>query len=737
MNLLNLETGHLWVTLGSAVLHFLWQGLLIWCLSYVIISLLRHKSAQAKHLVACVALMTCMLCFITTCIVLAKSELHTLSMADANTHATGPMTDAEESLSAFSVSTLAAWLWCIGGSIMALRMGRNWFAGHRLQTTMATMPEAPWLRLFESVKQDMNVVRSVCILQSALAEVPMVVGWFRPVILIPASAFTSLTPEQMRIVLAHELSHICRKDHILNLLQNIIEVALFFHPVTWWLSKQIRIEREHCCDDACLDVTGTPKSLINTLLQLEYLRTRTQTNISLQATGGSLMNRITRLINSNYTHTPAPMWKAFSFCTAMAITAAIGLTTVAITSPATAQDRTTESEAGQDHSTDGPFPSKESMDEGVSAEVERGNLTEIQATAIMRVYARLAMGLESNKLSESDAIAILGERVKAIYEEEQDQPSITRKDYADAQAAMQKMVDAGEITQEQMDAKLIEMRKMISRSQPSITRKDYADAQAAMQKMVDAGEITQEQMDARLIEMRKMISKSQPSITRKDYANAQAAMQKKVDAGEITQEQMQQRLDRMKAAMAQQSKPKMTRKDYADAQAAMQKMVDAEEITQEQMRQRLDRMKAAMAQQSKPKMTRKDYADEQAAMQKMVDTGEITQEQMDAKLIEMRKMISRSQPSITRKNYADAQESMQKMVDAGEITQEQMQQRLDRRKAAMAQQSKPKMTHKDFPAAVAKMIEMVKSGKMTRKQMQQRLEAMRDEAPQADSSTPE
>ena len=168
------------------------------------------------------------------------------------------------------------------------------------------------------------------------------------------------------------------------------------------------------------------------------------------------MNRITRLINSNCTHTPAPMWKAFSFCTAMAITAVIGFTTVAITNPAAAQDRTTE--ADQDRSTDDQFPSKESMDEGVSVEVARGNLTKMQAAAIMRVYTRLAMGLENDKLSESEAIAILGERAKAIYKEEQGQPSITRKDFAAAAAKMAAMVKSGEITQEQMQQRLEAMR---------------------------------------------------------------------------------------------------------------------------------------------------------------------------------------------------------------------------------------------------------------------------------------
>ena len=262
------------------------------------------------------------------------------------------------------------------------------------------------------------------------------------------------------------------------------------------------------------------------------------------------MNRITRLVHSSHPRTPAPGWKAFSVCTAMAIAAAVGFTTIAITSPASAQERSAESQRQEADSTvtedqvrkrldaavangsitqdqadrrfrgwqerqqtTSGFPSKESMDEEVNAEVERGNLTKVQAAAIMRVYARLAMGLESDKLSEREAIAILSERGKAIYEEAQGQPGITRQDYADAQAAMQKMVDAGEITKVQMDGRLARMRKMIGRSQPQITQKDYDNAVAKMTEMVKAGKMTREQMKIRLEGIKKHMAK-ETTITR-------------------------------------------------------------------------------------------------------------------------------------------------------------------------------------------------------------------------------
>ena len=186
---------------------------------------------------------------------------------------------------------------------------------------------------------------------------------------------------------------------------------------------------------------------------------------------------------------------------------------------------------------------------------------------------------------------------------EQASKTITREDYAAAQAKMQAMVDKGEMTEQQMREKLVWMRQMIGKSEAAdktITREDYAAAQAKMQVMVEKGEITQAQMDERLMGMRRMIGKSKAagkSITREDYAAAQAKMQAMVDKGEITQAQMDERLMGMRRAIG---KPKatdktITREDYATAQAEMQAMVDKGEITEEQMNARLNRMRKMIA----------------------------------------------------------------------------------------------------------------------------------------------
>ena len=136
----------------------------------------------------------------------------------------------------------------------------------------------------------------------------MVVGWITPVILVPVSAFTSLTPDQLRTILAHELSHIRRYDHLVNMFKGVIEIILFFHPTGWWISKQLQRERENCCKDSTIRVTGNAKTLAEALVRMESLRLANPTT-ALAANGGPLMNRITRMLGVQVGRSTSTGWR--------------------------------------------------------------------------------------------------------------------------------------------------------------------------------------------------------------------------------------------------------------------------------------------------------------------------------------------------------------------------------------------------------------------------------------------
>src|SRR5256884_633639 len=130
---------------------------------------------------------------------------------------------------------------------------------------------------------------------STVVQGPAVLGWVGPVILLPASALTGLTPLQLEALLAHELAHVRRYDYLVNLIQSVIETLLFYHPAVWWISARVRDEREHCCDDLAVAVCGDAHFYASALLGMERLRVTTPTLV-LTAAGGSLMARVRRLV---------------------------------------------------------------------------------------------------------------------------------------------------------------------------------------------------------------------------------------------------------------------------------------------------------------------------------------------------------------------------------------------------------------------------------------------------------
>ncbi len=178
-----------------------------------------------------------------------------------------------------------------------------WLLVLRLKRSAMPVPRR-FEELLARVSGRLRVSRAVRLCRSALVEVPTVVGHLRPVILIPAGALLGLTPQQLEAVLAHELAHVRRYDYAVNLLQTAVETLLFYHPAAWWLSARVRAEREHACDDAAVEAMGDALSYARALAALEQLR-GAQTPpaaLALAANGGSLMQRIQRLVNHD-THT--------------------------------------------------------------------------------------------------------------------------------------------------------------------------------------------------------------------------------------------------------------------------------------------------------------------------------------------------------------------------------------------------------------------------------------------------
>ena len=144
------------------------------------------------------------------------------------------------------------------------------------------------------IAERLRIRRAVAILESRAVVVPTLVGWVKPVVLLPAAALAGLSPEQLQAILAHELAHVRRHDYLVNLLQSMVETLLFYHPATWWVSAQVRAEREHCCDDLAVEVCGDRLVYVSALAELTTLAGHR--GFALAATDGSLLGRVRRIL---------------------------------------------------------------------------------------------------------------------------------------------------------------------------------------------------------------------------------------------------------------------------------------------------------------------------------------------------------------------------------------------------------------------------------------------------------
>ena len=198
------------------------------------------------------------------------------------------------------VENHANWLvliWFAGFLFFFIRFSGSILLIHRLRSEKIYPVDIYWHDRLKNLSGSMGLRKSIKFAESAIAKIPMTIGYLKPVILVPLGTIGGVPAQQLDAILLHELAHILRRDYLLNIIQSVIEMIFFYHPVTWWISGLIRQEREHICDDLVISVNHDHLNYIKALTTMEELNVKTP--MMANAITGSrkkLLNRVKRLL---------------------------------------------------------------------------------------------------------------------------------------------------------------------------------------------------------------------------------------------------------------------------------------------------------------------------------------------------------------------------------------------------------------------------------------------------------
>ena len=322
--------------LGWTLVHSLWQFALVAVVLWVILNVLRSGPANVRYVLSVGALAFAVVLPVATFLQVSEPVRATVAALReapnaedvASDHIPGspPVTgerfanrngqqpafgdDGFESLAnlrAFVARQFpvlfpfAVAIWLLGVAVFSLRLAGGVFHLRRLKSTEIGPLDDEWNRRFAELCRTLKVDRTVKIVKSNLLETPIAVGVVKPMILVPAALFLQVDPRQLESIIAHELVHIRRLDPLVSIVQGMAETLFFYHPCLWWISKQIKREREFAADAAVVELFADDRVVYATALaNLEEIRLTAKRNapsIAAAANGGNLMQRINRILN--------------------------------------------------------------------------------------------------------------------------------------------------------------------------------------------------------------------------------------------------------------------------------------------------------------------------------------------------------------------------------------------------------------------------------------------------------
>lgn len=306
----SIENSAILYYLAFTLIHFLWQGGLIALTLKFSLILTSFKHTNLRYLLATSAMALCFIAPIVTFFLIYQPDISPslilqnavpISESSDRYLVENPQTWQQDILGSLPIISI---LWLITVSVLALKLFIELYQVVQLPKHGVSLPSQALSNTFDDLVKKVKLSRKPKLLITLHCDVPMAIGWLKPVVLIPAAMITGLTPAQLNMLMLHELAHIKRYDYLVNLLQTLVETLLFFHPAVRWISKQMRNEREYCSDDIAVALSGDAFAYAHTLTDTASLchkhRHHAIPTMAMAASGGDLKKRVLRLVDQHH-----------------------------------------------------------------------------------------------------------------------------------------------------------------------------------------------------------------------------------------------------------------------------------------------------------------------------------------------------------------------------------------------------------------------------------------------------
>ncbi|MCW8850571.1 MAG: M56 family metallopeptidase [Melioribacteraceae bacterium] len=327
---------------GWTLLHSLWHGAIISFLTLLILFFLRKQSSSIRYQISVISMLVVVILSVWTFISLYGYFTNIFSGNNAK-EAFGSISNNSYGIFWFDLFPepvkqniqyftphlpLVLTVWFVAVLFLSVKYLGAYIYSQRLKHTRIKAVKGYWIDKLNSFSNQLNLRRPIELFESAIIKVPMVIGYFKPVILVPLGLFSGIPQEQIEAILIHELAHIKRNDYLVKLLQTIVEILFFFNPFVWWISSIINKEREHSCDDLAISITKDNISFVRALAGLCELEVdKSNMALAFGKSNNQIIKRMERIMKRNENKNS---FSHFTIAIAILLTSLIALGAVSI-----------------------------------------------------------------------------------------------------------------------------------------------------------------------------------------------------------------------------------------------------------------------------------------------------------------------------------------------------------------------------------------------------------------------